>query len=70
MVPSLRTLGNIVSGDDNQTQHVLDANVLPVLLPLLVHTKKNIRKEACWMLSNVAAGNIMQINQLVRFHLY
>jgi hypothetical protein len=56
VVPALRTLGNIVSGDDNQTQAVIDANVLPALTALLVNSKKNIRKETCWMLSNIAAG--------------
>ena len=65
VVPSLRTLGNIVSGDDQQTQCVLDANVLTALVPLLSHTKKNIRKETCWLLSNIAAGTLDQLHQLV-----
>jgi importin subunit alpha-6/7 len=56
VVPALRTLGNIVSGDDSQTQAVVDANVLPALTGLLANSKKNIRKETCWMLSNIAAG--------------
>lgn len=33
--------------------------------PLLSHPKKNIRKEACWMLSNIAAGSPYQLSQLV-----
>jgi importin subunit alpha-6/7 len=65
VVPSLRTLGNIVSGDDHQTQCVLDANVLTALVPLLSHSKKNIRKETCWLLSNIAAGTFEQLTQLV-----
>lgn len=65
VVPSLRTLGNIVSGDDKQTQCVIDANVLTALVPLLSHAKKNIRKETCWLLSNIAAGTFDQLNQLV-----
>ena len=65
IVPSLRTLGNIVSGSDAQTQAVVEANVLPALVALLPHSKKNIRKEACWMLSNIAAGNADQLNLLV-----
>lgn len=56
IVPALRTLGNIVSGDDNQTQAVINANALPALTALLANSKKNIRKETCWMLSNIAAG--------------
>jgi HEAT repeat protein len=65
VVPALRTLGNIVSGEDHQTQVVVDSGALPVVVPLLSHAKKNIRKEACWMLSNIAAGNKSQVNTLV-----
>lgn len=64
VVPALRTLGNIVSGNDAQTQAVVAANVLPALVPLLSHSKKNIRKEACWMLSNIAAGSEEQMNEV------
>ena len=34
-------------------------------MPLLAHSKKNIRKEACWLLSNVAAGTHSQIGQVI-----
>jgi len=63
--PILRTLGNIVTGDDKQTQHVLEAGVLPVLVKLLGDSKKAVRKEACWALSNIAAGNSTQIQALI-----
>ena len=49
--PAVRALGNIVSGDDQQTQTVLDAGGVPALIKLLTHKKNNIRKEACWTLS-------------------
>lgn len=66
IVPALRTLGNIVSGSDNQTQIVVDANILPSLVTLLsCSNKKNIRKETCWMLSNIAAGSRNQLDTLV-----
>ena len=42
--PALRTLGNIVTGSDQQTQYVLDQNVLPQILPLLTHVKPNMQK--------------------------
>ena len=44
--PALRTAGNIVTGDDNQTQQVINAGALPRLLALLNSPKKGIRKEA------------------------
>lgn len=64
VVPALRTLGNIVSGNETQTQVVVAANVLSAVVPLLSHSKKNIRKETCWMLSNIAAGSEEQMTQL------
>ena len=45
--PALRTIGNIVTGDDLQTQVVLNCGVLSCLLSLLIHPKKGIRKEVC-----------------------
>jgi importin subunit alpha-6/7 len=62
--PALRTLGNLVSGDDSQTQAVLDAGALVMMPALLGSAKKSIRKETCWLLSNVAAGNHNQISTL------
>lgn len=64
IVPALRAVGNMVSGNDMQTQAVLDAQALYALVPLLSHSKKNIRKETCWVLSNIAAGTPTQLNSL------
>ena len=64
IVPALRAIGNMVSGNDIQTQAVLDAQTLQALVPLLSHNKKNIRKETCWVLSNIAAGTPSQLNSL------
>lgn len=63
-VPALRCVGNIVTGDDTQTQAVLACNPLPALVGLMSHRKRSIRKEACWTISNITAGNSDQI-QLV-----
>jgi len=66
ITPALRTLGNFVSGSDIQTQSVVDSGVLDSLVKTLDSAKKNIRKESCWLVSNIAAGNHNQINTLVR----
>lgn len=63
--PALRTIGNIVTGDDRQTEAVIRCNVLPCLLSLLGHTKRGIRKEACWTISNITAGNSTQIQSVI-----
>lgn len=63
--PALRTVGNIVTGDDLQTQMVLNMGALPLLLGLLCDKRKGIRKEACWTVSNITAGNVEQIQQVI-----
>ncbi|XP_074590132.1 importin subunit alpha-1b-like [Curcuma longa] len=66
LIPALRTVGNIVTGDDVQTQYVINQNALPCLLNLLTHNhKKSIKKEACWTISNITAGNKEQIQVVI-----
>ncbi|XP_022965670.1 importin subunit alpha-4 [Cucurbita maxima] len=66
LVPALRTVGNIVTGDDAQTQFVIDNQVLPNLYQLLTQNhKKSIKKEACWTISNITAGNRAQIQAVI-----
>ncbi|MCO5571121.1 hypothetical protein L7F22_024853 [Adiantum nelumboides] len=70
LVPALRTVGNIVSGDDAQTQFMIDNHVLPCLLNLLSHNDtKSIKKEACWTISNITAGNKEQIQAVIDAHI-
>merc|ERR1712238_112311 len=61
----LRTVGSIVTGNDLQTQFIINNNALPCLLALLSSPKKGIRKEACWTISNITAGNKEQIQAVV-----
>ncbi|XP_063590566.1 importin subunit alpha-1-like [Penaeus indicus] len=65
IVPALRASGNIVSGNDLQTEAALAAGVLPLYKQLLRNTRRNIRKETAWALSNVTAGTRGQIQQVV-----
>ncbi|KAK1294687.1 Importin subunit alpha-1 [Acorus calamus] len=66
LIPALRTVGNIVTGDDMQTQYIINHNALPCLLNLLTHNhKKSIKKEACWTISNITAGNKDQIQAVI-----
>lgn len=58
---ALRAVGNIVTGDDSQTQAVLNCNPLGSLHALLRSGAETLRKEACWTLSNITAGNAGQI---------
>ena len=62
---ALRAVGNIVTGTDTQTQVIINSGALPCLLHLLSTGKDSIRKEACWTVSNITAGNRSQIQVLL-----
>ena len=61
VVPSLRALGNIVTGSDEQTQFALDRGFLKLVPQLLESRQANIVKETCWAVSNIAAGTRKQV---------
>ncbi|KAL6874697.1 hypothetical protein ACP4OV_013362 [Aristida adscensionis] len=64
--PALRVVGNIATGNDLQTQVIIDCQALPLLLNLLATCqKKSIIKEACWAISNITAGNKEQIQDVI-----
>ncbi|CAN8269946.1 unnamed protein product [Cochlearia groenlandica] len=70
LIPALRSVGNIVTGDDMQTQWVINSGALPCLANLLTHNyKKSIKKEACWAISNITAGSKEQIQAVVEANL-
>ena len=57
LTPSLRILGNLASGNDQETQVVIDLTVIPIVVNLMKAFNKTQRKESCYLLSNIAAGN-------------
>lgn len=66
-VPALRTLGNIVTGDDQQTQLVMSTpGCLATLAKLLSTESVALRKEAAWTLSNMAAGTASQARAVAK----
>lgn len=66
--PAIRSLGNIVVGDDKQTQWVVDTGILRKLRCMLVLKEDNsVRiREICWMISNITAGNETQIEAVIK----
>eukprot|EP00756_Hemistasia_phaeocysticola_P008232 Hpha_TRINITY_DN14544_c0_g1::TRINITY_DN14544_c0_g1_i1::g.46507::m.46507 len=55
-IPVLRAIGNICAGTDEQTQVMIDQQLLPMLCYLMAHLKKAVRREVCWVISNIMAG--------------
>jgi hypothetical protein len=64
-MPSLRIVGNVVSSVDRHTQAAVDAGTMAALVPMLRSHRRNVRREACWAISNVAAGTHAQIGALL-----
>jgi importin subunit alpha-6/7 len=75
--PALRTIGNIVcaecSDDTNHgaaattdyTEVILECGAVPRLMELITHSNREIQKESCWTLSNIAAGTVDQIQAVI-----
>lgn len=62
LMPSLRIIGNIATGSTDQTQKIIEKGIIDRLFLLLDHEKNTVRKECCWILSNITAGTADQIN--------
>ncbi|RHN64703.1 hypothetical protein MtrunA17_Chr4g0071971 [Medicago truncatula] len=58
LIPVICTIGNIVTGDDMQTQAIINHGSLSCLLSLLTHNHNNnsIKRKVCWTISNITAG--------------
>lgn len=65
VVPALRSIGNIVTGTDTQTDVVIQAGALDHMKKLLKSSRNNIVKEAAWTISNITAGNPNQIQTVI-----
>jgi len=63
--PCLRAFGNVVTGNEEQTDRAIRCGVLPYYRQLLFHHLKSVRKEACWGLSNITAGSESQVAAVI-----
>ncbi|CAL5351074.1 unnamed protein product [Camellia sinensis] len=60
LIPVLRSLGNLVAGDAHTTNVLVAGhdNVIAALIKCLKSEHRVLKKEAAWVLSNIAAGSI------------
>ena len=63
--PALRCIGNVATGNAEQTQAVLACDALGAFGRLIDAGKKDLKKEACWIISNIAAGSAAQIDAVI-----
>uniref|UniRef100_A0A183BJJ3 Importin subunit alpha n=1 Tax=Globodera pallida TaxID=36090 RepID=A0A183BJJ3_GLOPA len=61
---ALRTVGNIITGTDEQTTAILDFGVLNDLKVLVDSDIHQVSRECLWILSNVAAGTAEHVTRL------
>ncbi|KAJ6247092.1 importin subunit alpha-4 [Anaeramoeba flamelloides] len=54
----VKLIGNIVSGTDEQTDYVIKLSVLPGLVSLLSNEKSFLRRQACWVCSNILCQKV------------
>ncbi|XP_014489695.1 importin subunit alpha-9 isoform X1 [Vigna radiata var. radiata] len=70
MIPILRSLGNLIAGDSHAINGVLipgreiTGNAIEVLVKCLNCQNRVLKKEAAWVLSNIAAG-LVEHKQLI-----
>lgn len=69
LTPTIRCIGNILTGNEEQTQLVIDSNGLACLRHLLFSPKEATRKEICWCISNAAAGSLSQVQAVQDYNI-
>ncbi|KAJ6235382.1 importin subunit alpha-4 [Anaeramoeba flamelloides] len=68
-LPAIRTIGDMITGDEKSTQYILDCGLLKNFDLLLDHKTLKIIKFSCWALSNICAGNYEQIESVIEHNL-
>jgi len=64
LMPCLRTLGNICTGNDYQTDMVIECpGFLENLYNLMENERVSVRRESLWIMSNITAGTGSQITK-------
>jgi importin subunit alpha-6/7 len=62
---ALRSIGNIITGNDEQTQLAINLDVLKYLKLSIKSTINGIKKETLWIISNITAGSTDQIQVIL-----
>lgn len=57
--------GSLHPSPTDYTEVILDCDAVPRLKKLITHSNREIQKEACWTLSNIAAGTVDQIQAVI-----
>lgn len=63
---ALRTIGNLLAGDAQVTNLVIELGAIEPLIPLLKHKKRSVKKAAVWAFSNILADSSARITFCVQ----
>ena len=65
LMAALRVVMYIVTGEDDQTQLIINNGALPCLLTLLSRSSVDVRTQTCFSISNITAGTVEQIQAVI-----
>ena len=65
IIPCLRIVGNISLESDDLMQIAIDLGCMPALKKIIQSSSRVLRKDCCWVISNIAAGTPVQLKQLI-----
>lgn len=66
---SIRAIGYIIAGREEETQKMIDAKILDVLPIIFNNFREQLRIEGFWILSNIAAGLTSQKKEIIKSNL-
>jgi hypothetical protein len=67
---SLRIIGDICTCNDSKTQKVLDEGLVKILKRFMTSPNVALRKDAVWIISNIAVGTQYQIQGLIEVDIF
>lgn len=67
---TVRVVGNILYGEDDERQEMIDAGVMPKLHTLMYDKNEFIKARASWAISNICVGTQRQLDLLFVNNLY
>ncbi|KAH9385363.1 uncharacterized protein NEMAJ01_0259 [Nematocida major] len=69
--PIIRILGNIATYDEKQTDYIVNLGTVQILrelftLPFENKRSSKIKREICWVISNITAGTPSQVQEVIK----
>jgi importin subunit alpha-1 len=66
VIPVVRLFGNLLSNEPRIVDYLIAVGCIPFLQKFLYHKSSNVRKETLWAISNIGAGTLDQIKDVIQ----